>query len=1509
MNNNLRIPLMLLLLLLILPPAFAADSSIVVKVNKDFPGDFTNQGASSNNAYNIGIQKGTYVFELWGVSFPESATVKGNFPDGKCAPDADGYCNFEFTKFIEADFDGINGLKAFLTHSVDAVSDSFKIRKISIRREFFEKGLFIIKDSKLRFNTALVPEKDRAKFECYSAEGSEEKYCRLPFRDREVQKAARGFDYKDGEWEFFKGVKVEVESIEKQEILDIDRIEVLYAEKGERPITGTTIKVNGELLENISGKLKPIDILEFDFGGMIVPLRLWNDKKREVSNILATGIIIENANELSKPTIGDIAEKIYDITQDGAFSSNLPKVKWQFLKYLGTGYNRKKDGKVKFFAYVPASRKLEYGLRAKSADVILNPEESTTLGPKLSVAIEAEKVVRGKPSLLLNVEASLKFYSNMFKFGEELRQKGIGAPEELANLMRPEADTAPDFNTTILLEDKEYFYNGKGFKDKVKLDEEAEKLPNGEYTIKAEFGDASDEQHVLVSNRDGITQFSISSEIGAKPVKFEGTTPATLFTLKDMGTDLAIIQIDDEEGCVLGTGKCIYGTANTSNHTFFRLFGGNKFVMLVEKSPDVKHEVVLTIVPLDKVAVPAGVSSKSENGLIKNLRVDKAYSGLKPPEPKNYPIYAKNLKEGEVLEFTQELEKVIFNYDLDVGTQYMVFEVRHFSGVFLDNKGELVSQASYKQKTLTEIATQTELKTESWRGFYLAIDKEKGPVGVPEGFYLLILKICERSNDVCKEDKVTVKVNKHGVSATEPAKGEARILISYKGITNTVFLSGNQNEKRLTPKEPTDGYAKELIMAEVEEFGGTPINPETGVLVIAESGSLLHLVAAPEDLNPQVLDITLKPGLNQPYTFDFTVSDAPQPEANRNIRILGPVPEASKYSASAVGEGAKIDFPKLPTIPNKDIVLPLTGAGEGARLDVKITDIEEGDDIIYTSTLSKDVRIPFSDYKDNLGKNLFRVKIINVPESEDHIGEYSVIPMIDSFFYVPWSASNPEKMLHKSRFTPIGGIDKAAFSDLYGKTGSLSRGFTGNDDLVLLIFDWKGMVVYKHEFEINYPYEIVELNYKDFNFNGKYESADGKERPSPEDSEYRPITIRLHGAPKERLGIYAGSNKIGIAQPSGTAGVQYFTGVVTKDEQDKEGVVALTVKKLDEDGDPDETVMYSKSKSKEFDFYYDDIVDARNLPNFRVRLINVPENKKNILSVRPAIAGRVMDSSALTYLGGPDSASYTMIWTTAGGKKLEDGDDITVVFFEPGAKQVYSKDVELGYPNQIFEVDYKDILANEPNLPKFDDTKYMPITIRVNGAPKEKLAIYAGSNRLGYVEPSSTSKVQSLTGVVVKDEQDEDGAVALAVKKVKSDGDIGDTLMYSKSKSSDFVFYYDDAANKADLPNFRIRLINIPEDKKGILSVSPVISSLFPWSSGKTMASSKFTYVGGPNSAGYSTIYTKAEGDMLEDGDDILAVFFGPGAKQIFSTEFEIDDGHPSEIIEVDYKAKIGQTG
>ncbi|MFH1750935.1 MAG: hypothetical protein ABH863_04615, partial [Candidatus Micrarchaeota archaeon] len=103
--------------------------------------------------------------------------------------------------------------------------------------------------------------------------------------------------------------------------------------------------------------------------------------------------------------------------------------------------------------------------------------------------------------------------------------------------------------------------------------------------------------------------------------------------------------------------------------------------------------------------------------------------------------------------------------------------------------------------------------------------------------------------------------------------------------------------------------------------------------------------------------------------------------------------------------------------------------------------------------------------------------------------------------------------LEKSELSYFGGVDQSAYSRLYGQGTGLVKG----DDVTIVFFDEKSNVIYSKTFDIQSLHEIVEVDYKEFDFSAKHATpaaAAGTEEAT--NAEQTPsFFVRLNGMPAD----------------------------------------------------------------------------------------------------------------------------------------------------------------------------------------------------------------------------------------------------------------------------------------------------------------------------------------------------------------------------------------------------------
>ncbi len=1060
-----------------------------------------------SDTYQIGIEGKSETYALYSLTLPADASVTYSGQDGSCRADGDGYCSFEFDEPAIADFSGVNHLCKFTLFGVarrgsDRVSTAFEIGELSIRKEFFDKGIFKIEDGKLRFNDENVP-KDPA---CYKEENGNKEYCVLRFYNGKIKDAVKDFKYVDDDWIKFKGVEVRSHADTAKEELAPEKeiwISVGCAEKGEIPLKDTEILINGKYVEDIEEKLDKITTIEYDFGGNIVPLRIFLKKGRDEEFRMISGLLIENAEGLSRPEQSDFLKRLNEFVGKGGFRLNREKVTEELLKYLATDIKRKADSDTKIFALMPEPADADYGLRTTELNIDFADFRS---GPDIDIDFETEKVPGGKKAITIKAEAVRRYFPKILEFAEGLKESGIEYDEE-GKIKKidwlNETDEGSENETATIFE-KEYEFEGdeiSAYIDDKEIADALEKLRNGEYhfwvkTIPPEF-----ERSIrgVISSNEGNVQFSLKNQQKEEVIINNKYTDVKIADKSDTS---ALVQIDDEK-CESVADECWMGISPNEAKPFYRLVG--KSLLLAMQSPDDPNEVVITIIPFSeeegeekKVKLPPELFEEGEKSdLIQNLRVVKGFQEGSPL--RQYPIYA---KEGEELEFTQILEKVVFNFEFDRANSIYILEVKDLEG------NEAFYKTSYIGKNLRDVAAaaaspQTEnlfKATEFWLGVYGVTDKEKDErKPVPEGKYTLNVRICTTSEctTTLKTDQAIVEVKKFEVKQVEPEKQIARIKVKAIGTDDEVLLEAKQGTSggRLS-----EGNEAEVVFVSIANPQIIPL-PKEGMTVLAEIGGPQLVLKASSGLQIKVHTMEVKG--DDEYIFDFSLparaSPSPTPvvKADRNILITDPIYPDNKFAITVTGYFMN---QKLGKTSEKQVIAPIPGAPLGQQIMVKmnmrhlqttgedniITGEEEQTRLAYnlpamwTLTRSRQIDFLFNEdyYSSTAKKPNFRVKIINIP-SEEKIAGLTIKPVLDDGGIPGWFTAPYE--LSASEFSYMGGPDKAAYSKRF-------EGIDYRDDLEFSIYDAEGRQLYYKKANIgNVPHYIYEVDFSELDFTNEGE--------------------------------------------------------------------------------------------------------------------------------------------------------------------------------------------------------------------------------------------------------------------------------------------------------------------------------------------------------------------------------------------------------------------------------------
>jgi hypothetical protein len=779
--------------------------------------------ADNASKYMLGSEVGDHTYWLYSITYPESA-----MGTKKC-DEAANTCTFTFDKSVDATFRGKNGgispgqngfCEGKLHFAESSFSESFKVKSLDINSKYFSSKI-ILAGINIRFNTALLDEKDKDKMGCSNG------LCTLYFNDGDVKKLKLETSYKSSEWRPLKGVKVGFDSVSKEELKYADELWVLCAEADAALVKATTIKINGEALD-VTKAYTAINHVEFDFGDQLVPLVVKTNKdKKEGEKVIAkegtstrfvTGILIEDWQTLNKPKQEKFLTKINKIISGkGTVAEKTELIKKAFLLQLHDSIKKDSTSISQFYIMVPNKGSGEYGLNPTDMSIIFNENSNSPL-PNTKVNFKAESALGGLKKVNVTVKAKSEIYPKMMELAQSLKKTYVINGATLPKIEWPkEMDTGFELKTTELLS-KEYIYEKKNVDDTTDITSQIKKLQNGEYQIWAETPRepkdkyVADLQMLLISDQDEPFQFIIHTNNtktnDTDAVIFshgKKTTFKFVGKADKIGQREASIQVNGEEKCDISLLPCTLALEPNKNNEkpFYRLISGD-LLMLVMQSPVSENEIVVTIVPLGEGKV--NVIEKIEmTDVIKNVRVLKGGADVAPIRAK-YPV---KFQRGEKVEFTQVAEKLAFDMEFDQKLTQMIFEVfgplpSQNSVYIKTHQGSLYkvsAQADYTRKNEAAYVPKIETFTEKWLGL-----NKKGEK-VAEGEYLVRVKLCTKSKvdeNTCEklikpdEMQVTVKhYEEPKVTAVASTEGQAKIDLKGAKPGDTFHLQAQQGNKVL----------------------------------------------------------------------------------------------------------------------------------------------------------------------------------------------------------------------------------------------------------------------------------------------------------------------------------------------------------------------------------------------------------------------------------------------------------------------------------------------------------------------------------------------------------------------------------------------------------------------------------------------------------------------------------------------------------------------------------------
>lgn len=989
------------LMLLIFPILVYADAPSSLKGNQP------DAAGADQSPYHLGEQQKSDVFELSEIAIPEDAVVKGFTKEGdSCVGDPEGRCEFQFDKPVEVQFSGYAGECLGIFNNLGRpVIDSFQISGIWISKEYFDKEVFEITDK----NHLVMGEKyqdtgsDRREFACYKLEGSDEKYCPLSFTKGGIKNENRG-------------VRLTIPSMEQFDVNfgESFRLYIYCAEKGTLPYEQTEVKLNGMALSDIKSKLDKVEKIEFDFGKTLVPLsvvvmkdKLGKDRRYEGK--IVTSVTIDGIDSETGPNPTEIAASINKVIGDGSVAGNSEKVKkWVFEKIAKGGFSKGKNSKLKVSAQVPKGV-LTYGFRPKSVKIEFDQKDAEGLGPSTQVEVLADKALKGIREFEVKTTAVQKYYPKIFEYAKGLMDLAIKISptgvdfekesEKIKLIWPKEIDEKPSYQT-FELGSKTYKFEGDAVNDVIDLTKEAGELPNGDYMVRS--GDESlddsykfyDEKRIIISNRKGVTQFTLNRKDRENATMyFDGTYPPTKITLKDKSRHAALIAIDgeadDPKQCeiaqyhpcelAINATEVRLGIDEGAKQPFYRILGNKLLLLAIEDPKDWNDGVIITIVPLTK---EIGYEGGARTGnLIKSLRVAKAYQDTEPLKPP-YPRYA---KEGGTFEFTQEMEKIVFNFDLDLEKESYIFTVTDPAA-----SNQEIYKTSYRAGLYDKARTASGkyFATESWRGNYLPASKDEPLRFVPsDHIYLLNLKICKKGMENCRSDSVPVVVNANGGATAKPtdpkqAGSQATVLVSAKGLEQgqVAMMSASQYTKGAVLKE---GAPSEAVFMDIATPPMLAI-PDGGLTLHTTTGGVMHIYAELESVDGNVIAKDRKTLIIQEkkyeVVFDFKglVEEPIVPGDARKLKIIGPLP-TSGGAYNAFLDGSQIEFIKNPQAAST--IVQLAKAQEGKKVKVEVVQGALQRKLFGSETKSREVLFDYKSYLGSAGQPNFIVKITNFPHS------------------------------------------------------------------------------------------------------------------------------------------------------------------------------------------------------------------------------------------------------------------------------------------------------------------------------------------------------------------------------------------------------------------------------------------------------------------------------------------------------------------------------------------------
>ena len=1379
--------------------------------------------------YNIGDQLDSRVSEIDSISIPESAVASYVKDGSSCKAGEDKYCEFDFGKFVEVIFNG----RTAMAGVDDLFMDSFKVKKFKIRQEFFTDGIFLLNEGKLRFNTAKLTEKQNKSFECTKAANGEDGYCKLSFRNGDIEKAIPDrFKVKGEGWRDLKKLFVEIESVEKQEVIPNERLRIprLDDKEYKYPYSDITVKINGVEISEYEGKITQIDTIEYDLGKNVAPLAIWTRKTRKLWGFeLITGLIVENPLDLKDPTHGKIASEIYKITGDGTVSKQVEKVRNLFIHYLDNGFNIKKGSKTKFFAMVPASFNLKFGLRPTNIDIEIGNKPAKGNGPETNVDFTAEEIANGRQKLKVTADASLNYYPEMLAYAQGLRKEGLklnsdGSIDQKI-LTLPEKLDEKASSKEIALKEEEFEYTEGDIHETIKLTDEIGKLENGDYNITVSTGkereDITEVKRLIITDREGVSQFTMK-------LFDEVDVGGTKISILNKGTYQALIRFDKEE-CEIGRAcdlsldfsKKLDNAAGLDVLTppFARILD-NQFLLIPWQEPTDRSLIVITLIPLTDGGkkIERKIEPATPGNIIIRAWIEPtpAYKSkpFEPPYPREY-------KEGNFY-LTQEVEMVKMTFKMDKATQFHILSVIDSNG-----KESRIESSNLKDKSSAAIdaAKGATASLKEYVATWLGYDKFEGPDKTPAGEYTLRLRICSKVGEkLCAiEDRRPITVKKIITKNVEPEGKFGKVNAKFKGDPNLVVL--------MTISSSNGGYGKILtsigdyakdVLVDGTQIQRMQIDSKVGATISAQVGSTLNFLAWSPTSEGKYETRTIKESGNEDVIFDFTQDGAggganeggsTECQGIRCIVVQGPIDEAGKYSIHEA-LGSDTDLPKT---NSKKFTVPITaGVGKEVYIDMKY--MRGG--LIRTTTKSRQVDFKLKDWVDNAKKPNFVVKVINLKGDEQFTMRAGMNR--EELYWGFWPPSKNKGVALDPFFFRVGyGPDLAQYSTLYGDYGqNLKLG----DDISLTFFDSSNRIVLFKEFEVGFPHEIVEVDANDFDPSGKWATSGKPSSPS--------LQVKLKNAPP---GLQLSMRLDEIASPSGLS-YSYDKSLFTYTDSStaisevfpKSGMGDISGKKFylrifEEGVEIFKTQVEVDPNKPIYEFDYTKL----EINSFKVKIINVPLGAKLSMTLDETDSAKALRKSDFS-LQGSDMYSDEFPYSGIIGK------DVTLHVFE-GGREIYKADLQLSGKIPEIVLNYRNM--RQPIV--IDTLNAFHVKI-INLKGKEKLTMKLFDSETGSTLGNSafTIKVDggyseelAYSGIIGKD----------VTLKVYEDGrEIYSTNLELSGKLPEVTLNYRNMRQPVvsdTLLGFHVKIINLKGTEK-------LTMKLFDSDTGSTLGNSAFTMKG-----------------------------------------------------------------